>query len=131
MMHKNIYPLIALLLLGSVYFYNSTRVFDIPDAILINNENPSFTKDTITPADFEGAGVTMFSASWCGYCQSAKALLNEKGIPFIEIDVEDNDISREELAKYGVSKTVPQIFVDGVPIGGSDDLKKIFNIQKI
>ena len=130
-MNKKLSIFATALLLSSAYFYNAANTFDIPDAILVYNENPSFTKETITPADFEGAGVTLFGASWCGYCQSAKALLNEKGIPFIEIDVEDNDISREELAKYGISKTVPQIFVDGVPIGGSDDLKKIFNIQKI
>ena len=130
-MNNKLSILATALLLSSVYFYNAAKTFDIPDAILVYNENSSFTKETITPADFEGAGVTLFGASWCGYCQSAKALLNEKGIPFIEIDVEDNDISREELAKYGISKTVPQIFVDGVPIGGSDDLKKIFNIQKI
>mgnify|MGYP006093727791 FL=1 len=128
-MNKKLSILATALLLWSVYFYNAINTFDIPDAILVYNENPSFTKETITPADFEGAGVTLFGASWCGYCQSAKALLNEKEIPFVEIDVEDNNISREELAKYGVSKTVPQIFVDGVPIGGSDALKAIFSVE--
>ena len=64
-----------------------------------------------------------------GIGEAFVSVLNEKGIPFIEIDVEDNNISREELAKYGVSKTVPQIFVDGVPIGGSDALKAIFSVE--
>ncbi|MBT3728088.1 MAG: hypothetical protein HOG22_02350 [Candidatus Marinimicrobia bacterium] len=128
-MNKNLSIFATALLLSSAYFYNAANTFDIPDAILVYNENPSFTKETITPADFEGAGVTLFGASWCGYCQSAKALLNEKGIPFVEIDIENNNIPRETLAKYGVSKTIPQIFVDGVPIGGSDALKAIFSVE--
>ena len=125
---KTIHYIVGALLLASAYFYNTSIAFNMSDAILINNPNPSFTKETIVPKDFEGAGVTIFTASWCGYCNSAKALLTDKGIPFSEIDVEENNISREKLAQYGVSKTVPQIFVDGIAIGGSDDLKAIFNL---
>ena len=130
-MEKKLYLSLAMVLVAGMYFVNTVRAFDVPDAILVYNENPTFTKETITPADFEGAGVTLFGASWCGYCKSAKALLDAQGIPFVEIDVEENNIPREVLARYGVSRTVPQIFVDGVPIGGSDALKKIFEVKEI
>ena len=108
-MNNKLSILATALLLWSVYFYNAANTFDIPDAILVYNENPSFTKETITPADFEGAGVTLFGASWCGYCQSAKALLNEKGIPFIEIDVEMHPLMKKSISfikKYSATLSV-------------------------
>ena len=77
--------------------------------------------------DFENAAVTIFTATWCGYCKGAKQLLNEKNITFFEVDVEDYNISKRKLKEIGIEDFfVPQIFVDGVPIGGFSDLKKIF-----
>ena len=71
--------------------------------------------------------MTIFTATWCGYCKGAKQLLNEKEITFFEVDVEEYNISKRKLKEIGIEDFfVPQIFVDGVPIGGFSDLKKIF-----
>ena len=54
-------------------------------------------------------------------------LLNENNIEFTAIDVDDYNISKAKLKEVGIEDFfVPQIFVDGVPIGGFSDLKKIF-----
>ena len=86
----------------------------------------TFTKSTITRADFNDAGVTIFTASWCGYCKGAKMLLNQENITYKEVDVDQYSISKLKLKKAGIEDFfVPQIFVDGVAIGGFSDLKKI------
>ncbi len=109
------------------FFYHQVKERDITEAIVIQNSNPSFTKDTITRADFNDAGVTIFTASWCGYCKGAKILLNQENITFNEVDVDLYSISKLKLKKLGIEDFfVPQIFVDGIAIGGFSDLKKIF-----
>ena len=101
---------------------------DIRKAIVSYNDNPSFTKETITEEDFNGAAITIFTATWCGYCKGAKQLLEEKEIAYFEVDVEEYNISKRKLKEIGIEDFfVPQIFVDGVPIGGFSDLKKVFD----
>ena len=108
------------------FFYHQVKERDITEAIVIQNSNPSFTKDTITRADFNDAGVTIFTASWCGYCKGAKILLNQENITFNEVDVDLYSISKLKLKKLGIEDFfVPQIFVDGIAIGGFSDLKRI------
>ena len=111
----------------ATFFYHQVKERDITEAIVIQNSNTTFTKDTITRADFNDAGVTIFTATWCGYCKGAKILLNEQNIEFTEVDVDQYSISKIKLKKAGIEDFfVPQIFVDGVAIGGFSDLKKIF-----
>jgi glutaredoxin len=52
----------------------------------------------------------------------AKKLLTEKGFSFKEIDIEENNISREEMASMAKGPTVPQIIINDLPIGGFVDL---------
>lgn len=67
--------------------------------------------------------VEIYTARYCPYCAAAKALLRRKGIAFAEIDIGGNWEKRDEMiARANGSATVPQIFIGGVPIGGSDDL---------
>ena len=111
----------------ATFFYYQVKERDIIEAIVIKNSNPTFTKDTITRANFNDAGVTIFTASWCGYCKGAKMLLNQENISYTEVDVDEYSISKLKLKEVGIEDFfVPQIFVDGVPIGGFSDLKKIF-----
>ena len=125
-MKKTVFS-ILIVILFAVFVQEKIVEQDIRKAIVIFNENPTFTKETIVEADFKNAAVTMFTATWCGYCKGAKQLLNEKGITFFEIDVEEYNISKRKLKEIGIEDFfVPQIFVDGVPIGGFSDLKKIF-----
>ena len=67
--------------------------------------------------------ITLYTKSWCPYCASAKRLLTQKGASFIDIDIEARPEKRAEMIqKAGGRTTVPQIFINGQHIGGSDDL---------
>ena len=125
-MKKNIISVIILVAFA-VFVQEKIVEQDIRKAIVSYNNNPSFTKETITEEDFNGAAITIFTATWCWYCKGAKQLLNEKEIAYFEVDVEEYNISKRKLKEIGIEDFfVPQIFVDGVPIGGFSDLKKIF-----
>jgi glutaredoxin 3 len=66
--------------------------------------------------------VQVYSKKNCAYCVRAKALLDRKGVAYEEIDAEGNDALRSWLAEASGQKTVPQIFVDGRPLGGFTDI---------
>jgi glutaredoxin 3 len=67
--------------------------------------------------------VTIYTKSYCPYCTKAKQLLKIKGVDFKEIDVTDNEEKLAEmLSKSAGRKTVPQIFIGEVHVGGCDDL---------
>ena len=69
------------------------------------------------------AEVVVYSTMFCPYCHRAKALLKAKGVAFTEIDVMMDPAKREEMTRLsGGGRTVPQIFIDGKPVGGSDEL---------
>lgn len=69
------------------------------------------------------AKVEIYSSPFCGYCARAKRLLASKGIDFIEYDVlADNSLRDEMVQRAGGRTTVPQIFIDGKHVGGSDDI---------
>jgi glutaredoxin 3 len=69
------------------------------------------------------ARVEIYSTMFCGYCARAKALLERKGVAYENIDVLEDPSRRDEMvARAGGGTTVPQIFIDGVHVGGSDEL---------
>lgn len=68
------------------------------------------------------AVVEMYVTSYCPYCVTAKMLLNKKGVKFKEHNVSRDPVKRTWLVEVTGKRTVPQIFVNGKPIGGSDDL---------
>jgi len=69
--------------------------------------------------------VQVYSKQQCAYCVRAKALLQKKGVAFEEIDVEQDDAKRVWLVEASGQRTVPQIFVDGRPLGGFTDLEAL------
>lgn len=69
--------------------------------------------------------IKIYSTSWCGPCSSAKRMLEELGQTFEEVNIEEEGISREELQKLTGGATVPQIIINGEPIGGFDSLMKL------
>ena len=73
--------------------------------------------------------IKMYTTSWCGPCKMAKKLLTEKGFNFEEIDIEEHNISREEMASLAKGPTVPQIIINDLPIGGFEDLIQLFNTE--
>ncbi len=68
------------------------------------------------------ADVKVYVTDYCPYCTRAKGLLTRKGVPFTEIDVSDDPKTRAWLVTATGRRTVPQIFIDGKAVGGSDDL---------
>jgi glutaredoxin 3 len=71
------------------------------------------------------AQVRIYTTSYCPYCRAAKALLQRKAVQFEEIDVTDDPQLRAEMEKLSRRMTVPQIFIDGEPIGGYDDAQEL------
>lgn len=69
------------------------------------------------------AKVEIYTKAFCGYCARAKALLTGKGIAFEEYDISMGGPKRDEMLERSQGgSTVPQIFIDGQHIGGSDDM---------
>ena len=68
------------------------------------------------------AKVEIYTKSWCPYSTRAKALLDRKSVSYEEIDVTDDSFKESEMVERSSRQTVPQIFIDGDHIGGSDDL---------
>ncbi len=67
--------------------------------------------------------VEIYTQYGCPYCVRAKALLTAKGVDFTEIDVTMDAAKRREMeARKPGARTVPQVFVDDVPLGGCDDI---------
>jgi len=69
------------------------------------------------------AKVEIYTKIGCPYCMRAKRLLKSKGVDFDETDITLGGPRRAEmLERSNGGRTVPQIFIDGRHIGGSDDL---------
>lgn len=64
----------------------------------------------------------MYSTAWCGYCVRAKALLEGKRLEYEEVLLDDVPHFRETLHELTGGWTVPQILIDGEPIGGYNEL---------
>jgi glutaredoxin-like protein len=74
------------------------------------------------------AAVSIITKPGCPYCAKAKALLTEKGMSYEEISVGKDAGLRSVRAITG-RESVPQVFIDGELIGGSDDLEKYFGVE--
>ncbi len=73
--------------------------------------------------EIEVKPVVIYTKSTCPYCHAAKALLAKKGAAFEEIGVDGGRPAQAALAATGHGRsTVPQIFIDGAPVGGCDEL---------
>lgn len=69
------------------------------------------------------AQVTVYSTAWCPYCVMAKRLLEHKGVAFEEISVDADPSQRSRmLERSGGARTVPQIFIGTVHVGGYTEL---------
>jgi glutaredoxin 3 len=68
------------------------------------------------------ANVKVYTTTICPYCIRAKSLLKKRAVPFVEEDVSRDEAKRAWLVTTTGKRTVPQIFIDDKPIGGSDEL---------
>ncbi len=66
--------------------------------------------------------MVVYGTERCGYCRAAEELLRRRGIAFEPIDVTGDDARRGWLVERTTFRTVPQIFIDGEPIGGYEEL---------
>ena len=66
--------------------------------------------------------ITIYTTSVCPYCVRAKALFDRKGLTYEEINVEEQQERDKMVIKAGGRRTVPQIFIGSVHVGGCDDL---------
>ncbi|HEX8669458.1 MAG TPA: glutaredoxin 3 [Allosphingosinicella sp.] len=72
------------------------------------------------------ARVEIYTKFGCPYCARAKRLLEEKGVDYEEFEINSEPGKRDEmLSRANGRTTVPQIFVDGSHVGGSDDLAEL------
>ncbi len=69
--------------------------------------------------------ITMYTTRWCGYCVRAKALLESRGIEFEELSLDDDPAFRQTVFDRTGGWTVPQILIDGKPIGGYVELWRL------
>jgi glutaredoxin 3 len=76
--------------------------------------------------------VEIYTKAFCGYCFRAKSLLDQKGVAYEEYDITMGGPKRGEMIERSSGgTTVPQIFVDGRHIGGSDDLAELDRSGKL
>ncbi|NBE07344.1 glutaredoxin 3 [Paragemmobacter ruber] len=76
--------------------------------------------------------VEIYTTPICPYCMAAKRLLTRKGVAFTEIDVSRDPALRDAMtARAGGRRTVPQIFIGGTHVGGSDDLHALDHDGKL
>ena len=71
------------------------------------------------------AKIDIYTTPWCGYCARAKGLLEKKGAAYNEMDVMEDEAKRSEMRARSRRSTVPQIFINGQHIGGSDELAEL------
>ena len=75
--------------------------------------------------------VILWSKYHCPYCDQAKALLKQRGIPFEERKIGDGWTKEELLESLPSARTVPQIVIDGKNIGGFAELKEYLGVGNV
>ena len=78
------------------------------------------------------ASVVIYTRQFCGYCSAAKALLEKKGVDYVEHDATGNAALRAEMIDKSHGRaTFPQIFIDGRHVGGCDDIHALDRAGKL
>jgi glutaredoxin 3 len=77
------------------------------------------------------ARIRMYTTAWCGYCVRAKTLLEDRGLEYDEVRMDDDPAFREKLLEMTGRWTVPQIFLDDRPIGGYAELWALARVGEL
>ncbi len=76
--------------------------------------------------------VEIYTSPMCGFCHAAKRLLKDKGVNFSEINVwSDPSRKPEMIQRANGGRTVPQIFIGDIHVGGCDDLYALERAGKL
>jgi len=78
------------------------------------------------------ATVELYTTPICGFCHAAKRLLTAKGVSYSEVDVMADPSRRAEMTqRANGGRTVPQIFINNIHVGGNDDLQALERAGKL
>lgn len=79
------------------------------------------------------AKVEIYTWSTCPFCRRAKQLLDRKNIDYIEYAIDGDEQARKAMVQRGSDgrRSVPQIFINDVHVGGSDALAQLEAEQKL
>ncbi|MFN6518523.1 MAG: glutaredoxin 3 [Nostoc sp. CreGUA01] len=78
------------------------------------------------------AKVEIYTWRTCPFCISAKNLLKNKGVEFIEYSIDGDDVARDKMAQRANGRrSLPQIFINDAHIGGCDDIHALDNQGKL
>ena len=78
------------------------------------------------------ASVVIYTRQYCGYCSAAKALLEDKGVEYVEHDATGRpELRAEMIEKARGRSTFPQIFINGQHVGGCDDIHALDRSGKL
>jgi glutaredoxin 3 len=80
---------------------------------------------TVRRFDHTVAQIQVYTTRWCGYCVRAKALLDSKRLAYEEISLDDDPTFRQTVFDLTGGWTVPQVVLDGRPIGGYTELWRL------
>ncbi len=69
--------------------------------------------------------VEIYTTQWCPYCNAAKSMLEAKGVDYEEVDADDPEARMAMVQRAHGRRTVPQIFVGDVHVGGYDDMAEL------
>jgi len=75
--------------------------------------------------------IEIYSTDYCGYCWRAKSLLESKGLAYTEIDATKPDVRAAMMKRSNGYRSMPQIFIGGEFIGGSDELAALERSGKL
>jgi glutaredoxin 3 len=77
------------------------------------------------------APVKIYTREACGFCTAAKHLLDQKGVPYEEIDCTGDHATRRWLVEQTGQSTVPQVFIAGKSVGGYTDIRALDNMGEL
>jgi glutaredoxin 3 len=66
--------------------------------------------------------LTIYTTEPCGFCRTAKSLLEKRNVPFSEVNLAKDPSGRADLVRLTGMMTFPQVVIDGQPIGGYQEL---------
>ena len=69
--------------------------------------------------------IRVYTTRCCGFCFRAKTLLDSRGLAYEEIALDDDPAFRQTVYDATGGWTVPQILIDGRPIGGYTELWRL------
>ena len=71
--------------------------------------------------------IKIYTTSWWGPCKAAKKMLDDMDMSYENIDIEEEGLSRDDLAKITGGHTVPQIIINDKSVGGFNELLQLNN----